>query len=82
MGHAEHVVDRFVRAIADADAARRDELAAAFVEVALEFAERYGISYDVWIEVGVPRTVLCRAGISAGSDAARHCVRRRGSAGV
>jgi ribosomal protein L17 len=34
-----------------------------FVAVAAEYAERKGIGYDTWVEVGVPVNVLRRAGI-------------------
>ena len=40
------------------------ELEAAFVEVAKPFAEAKGITYPAWREVGVPASVLARAGIT------------------
>ncbi len=42
-------------------------LEAAFVTVARAYAERKGISYASWREVGVPAATLKRAGISRGS---------------
>lgn len=39
------------------------DLEAAFVEVAKEFSERKKISYSVWREMGVPASVLKKAGI-------------------
>jgi|SRR5215211_5186299 hypothetical protein len=36
----------------------------AFVEVAASYSERQGISYQSWREVGVPASVLTRAGVS------------------
>ena len=39
------------------------ELEAAFVGVASSYAERKGISYASWREVGVPAATLARAGI-------------------
>lgn len=65
---AEEVVDRFVRAIAD-DPVVDEDLVTAFVAVAWAFSKRHGIAYDTWIEVGVPRGVLCRARIRRGSAA-------------
>lgn len=35
-----------------------------FVEVAANFAERKGVSYQAWREIGVPAAVLRRAGVS------------------
>lgn len=71
---AEDIVDRFVRAVAnDPDAVER--LTAAFEAVALEFSERYGISYDAWLDVGVPSAVLCRAGIRRVPSGAPRCRR-------
>ncbi len=35
----------------------------AFIEVAADFAERRGIAYATWRDVGVPAAVLKRAGI-------------------
>lgn len=40
-----------------------DELESAFVEVAMSYSERKGISYQAWREVGVPKKVLQAAGI-------------------
>lgn len=39
------------------------ELEAAFVEVALQYSERKGITYHAWREVGVDPSVLKQAGI-------------------
>jgi hypothetical protein len=36
----------------------------AFVDVAKSYSERQGITYDSWREVGVPASVLTKAGIS------------------
>lgn len=36
-----------------------------FIEHAASFAQRRGIDYETWIEYGVPRSVLSRAGIKA-----------------
>ncbi len=35
-----------------------------FVSVAASYSERKGLTYEVWLEVGVPAEVLERAGIS------------------
>lgn len=43
------------------------ELEDAFVQVAKGYAERKGISYRSWREVGVPAATLQRAGISRSS---------------
>lgn len=40
-----------------------EELEAAFIEVAASYADRKGISYHAWREIGVPADVLKRAGI-------------------
>jgi hypothetical protein len=40
-----------------------EELEAAFIEVAAEYAERKGLEYKTWREVGVPADVLAQAGI-------------------
>jgi hypothetical protein len=40
------------------------ELEAGFVEVAAAYAQRKGISYAVWREIGVPAATLRNAGIS------------------
>ncbi len=40
------------------------ELEDGFVEVALSYSERQGISYGAWREVGVPAAVLTRSGIT------------------
>jgi hypothetical protein len=76
MQGAEEVVDRFLRSIAEecaADAA----LVAAFVAVALEFSERYAISYDAWIDVGVSRSLLCQARIRRTPSGTPKCRRAR-----
>lgn len=39
----------------------------AFVDVARSYADRKGISYASWREVGVPAATLARAGITRGS---------------
>jgi hypothetical protein len=39
----------------------------AFVKTAAKYAERKGISYAAWRELGVPADVLKKAGISRGS---------------
>lgn len=43
-------------------------LEAAFVEAAAGYAERKGISYAAWREVGVPAEVLKRAGLRRGAS--------------
>jgi hypothetical protein len=43
------------------------ELENSFVEVAKSYAERKGISYASWRDVGVPAGTLTRAGIKRGS---------------
>ena len=42
-------------------------LEGAFVKTAAKYAERKGISYAAWRELGVPADVLKKAGISRGS---------------
>ena len=42
-------------------------LEADFVKTAAKYAERKGISYAAWRELGVPADVLKKAGISRGS---------------
>jgi len=41
-----------------------DELEQAFVAVAKSFADRRGIAYATWRDVGVPAAVLAKAGIA------------------
>jgi hypothetical protein len=41
-----------------------DELEKEFVEAAATYSQRKGISYSAWRELGVPSSVLDRAGIS------------------
>lgn len=43
-----------------------DTLTESFVGVAKSYADRKGISYAAWRDVGVPAAVLTRAGISRG----------------
>jgi hypothetical protein len=43
-------------------------LEAAFVDAAAGYAERKGISYAAWRELGVPADVLKKAGISRGAS--------------
>lgn len=43
------------------------ELEEAFVQVAKSYADRKGISYGSWRDVGVPAATLKRAGITRGS---------------
>ena len=59
-------VDRYVRALDGpirVDGPAFAALEREFVEVAKQFAQRRGISYDAWRDVGVPEAVLLRAGI-------------------
>ena len=44
-----------------------EAIEAAFVKVAAAYSDRQGISYSSWREVGVPASVLKRAGISRAS---------------
>jgi hypothetical protein len=44
-----------------------EALESAFVDVAKSYADRKGISYASWRDVGVPAAVLKRAGITRGS---------------
>jgi hypothetical protein len=44
------------------------DLESGFIGVAASYAERKGISYATWREVGVPAEVLRKAGISRGSS--------------
>jgi hypothetical protein len=41
-----------------------EELEQAFIAVAKSFADRRGIAYATWRDVGVPATVLAKAGIA------------------
>lgn len=50
-----------------ADEADLGALEAKFVDVAKTYAERKGISYGSWREVGVPAAVLSKAGIARSS---------------
>ena len=43
------------------------DLEAGFVEVAVSYSGRKGITYSAWREVGVPASVLQRSGISRGA---------------
>jgi hypothetical protein len=45
------------------ESANLEDLEAGFVEVAKSYSDRKGISYPAWREVGVPASVLRRAGI-------------------
>ena len=59
-------VDRYLRAIdgpIPVDRAAFDALERDFIEVAKKFAQRRGISYDAWRDVGVSEAVLLRADI-------------------
>jgi hypothetical protein len=51
---------------AGGDGAELEELEAAFVEVAADYGERKGLSYDAWRAVGVEPRVLKAAGIGRG----------------
>lgn len=48
-----------------------DELEAEFVEVARSYADRKGVSYAAFRQLGVPASVLRRAGISRGRRASQ-----------
>lgn len=48
------------------DAADLAEIEASFVKVAKAYADRKGIAYASWREVGVPAAVLTKAGIGRG----------------
>lgn len=56
-----------LRAMEAGSSADLPALEAAFVEVARPYAERKGIAYATWRELGVPADVLQRAGIPRGS---------------
>ena len=59
-------VDRYLRALDGlirVEGAAFDTLERDFIEVAKKFAQRRGISYDAWRDVGVPEDVLLRAEI-------------------
>lgn len=59
-------VDRYLRALDGlirAEGAAFDALERDFIEVAKKFAQRRGISYEAWRDVGVPDDVLLRADI-------------------
>ena len=43
--------------------ARWYELEAGFVEMARAYSRRHGISYETWLEMGIPVRVLRRAGL-------------------
>ncbi len=49
---------------ADGDGTDRQELEAAFIEVAAAYGERKGITYEAWRSVGVEPRVLKAGGIS------------------
>lgn len=51
---------------APADTTDISALEDAFVEVAVSYSGRKGITYSAWREVGVPAAILKRAGISRG----------------
>lgn len=46
-----------------------DDLEEEFVRVARSYSERQGISYRAWREVGVPASVLARAGVTRAAKA-------------
>ena len=52
--------------VASAETTDISALEAAFVEVAVSYSGRKGITYSAWREVGVPAGVLQKAGISRG----------------
>jgi hypothetical protein len=59
-------VDRYLRALDGlirADGTAFDALERDFIAVAKQFAQRRGISYDAWRDVGVSEDVLLRADI-------------------
>lgn len=74
-GHERTIVDRYLRAIEEPQSggtAVPPALAEDFVRVARRFSDRFNISYDAWLDVGVPRDVLARAGIPAVHETATH----------
>ena len=59
-------VDRYLRALDGLIRVEGPTFAALerdFIEAAKQFAQRRGISYDAWRDVGVPEAVLLRADI-------------------
>jgi len=56
-------IDRYLRALDGSRGRPNTALEDEFVEHALTFARRRGISYGAWRDVGVPAQVLARAGI-------------------
>ena len=52
--------------VASAETTDISALEAAFVDVAVSYSGRKGITYSAWREVGVPAGVLQKAGISRG----------------
>ncbi len=58
------VVRRYLEAIARRHSAEIQGLEAAFIEIALPYSERKGLSYEAWRAVGVQPRVLRAAGIS------------------
>ena len=73
-GHERTIVDRYLRAIEEPQVGGTTvppALVEDFVRVARRFSDRFNISYDAWLDVGVPRHVLARAGISAVHAAAQ-----------
>jgi hypothetical protein len=59
-------VDQYLLALddtVDVDAQRFAALECAFIQHAKHFADRRGISFSAWRDVGVPVGVLTRAGI-------------------
>jgi len=74
-GHERTIVDRYLRAIEKPEVGGTTvppALVEEFVRVAPRFSVRFKISYDAWLDVGVPRHVLARAGISALHETAVH----------
>ncbi len=58
------VVRRYLEAVARRHSAEMETLEAAFIEIALPYSERKGLSYAAWRAVGVQPRVLRAAGIS------------------
>lgn len=57
-------IDRYLRALDGSRGRPNGALEDEFVEHALIFARRKGITYGAWRDVGVPAHVLARAGIA------------------
>lgn len=67
VGLIQERIDLEQEIVASGETVDISHLEAGFVDVGVSYSGRKGITYSAWREVGVPASVLQRAGISRGS---------------